>query len=146
MAHNRKAIRDRIVTVCTGLTTTSTRVHKSRLYPLASGKLPALAIYALNESSEQATIGASKYHRLLDVAIDAMAEANANIDDTLDLICEEVETAIGADRTLNGLAKETILISTDIELSGDGEKPVGIARMIFRVTYRTSVSNATATA
>jgi hypothetical protein len=146
MAHNRKAIRDRIVTVCTGLTTTSTRVHKSRLYPLAGGKLPALAIYALNESSERATIGASKYHRLLDVAIDAMAEANTNIDDTLDLICEEVETAIGADRTLNGLAKETVLISTDIELSGDGEKPVGIARMIFRVTYRTSVSNATATA
>ena len=145
MAHGRKAIRDRVVTVCTGLTTTSTRVHKSRLYPLASGKLPALAIYALSEVSEAVTIGSPKYHRNLDIAIDAMAEANANVDDTLDLICEEVETAIGADRTLNGLCKEATLVSTDIELSAEGEKPVGIARLVYRVTYRTAVTNATAT-
>lgn len=40
MAHLREQIRDRVVTDLTGLTTTGSRVFRSRIYPLENNDLP----------------------------------------------------------------------------------------------------------
>ena len=48
--HVRKQIRDRLVTLLTGLATTGSRVYKSRVYNLApTYELPCLLIYTLEE-------------------------------------------------------------------------------------------------
>jgi len=47
MSHARQQVRDAVVTAVTGLTTTSTRVYASRVYPHDS--LPSLAVYTLEE-------------------------------------------------------------------------------------------------
>ena len=52
MAHVRQSIRDNVVTVVTGLTTTGTNVFRSRVYPLGENKLPALCVYTAAEEVE----------------------------------------------------------------------------------------------
>ena len=60
MSHVRKQIRDAVVTALTGLSTTGSRVYKSRIYPLETGKLPGLAIYTKSEEIQNNTIGAPR--------------------------------------------------------------------------------------
>ncbi|MDH5187353.1 MAG: hypothetical protein OEW37_00190 [Rhodospirillaceae bacterium] len=68
----------------------------------------------------------------------------ADIDDTLDTIAAEVETAVG-NSTLNNLAKDFYLTSTSIDLSADAQQPTGTVRLTFNATYVTT-SNAPETA
>jgi hypothetical protein len=46
--------------------------------------------------------------------------------------------ALAADTKINGLAKDIFLTSTDIQLSGEGDQPIGIVTMTFDVQYRTA--------
>ena len=57
MSHVRQQIRERVGTTLGSLTTTSSRVYQSRVYPLASNNLPGLLIYTKSEESEPATMG-----------------------------------------------------------------------------------------
>lgn len=138
MAHVRKQIRDNVVTAVTGLTTTGSRVYRSRVYPVDTVNLPGLLIYTTAEASEIDSLASPRgLERSLDLAVEGVAQATANLDNTLDQIAAEVETALAADTTRGGLAKDTYLASTEIQLSDEGDKPVGAVRMIFRVVYRT---------
>jgi len=42
--HVRQQLREAIATAITGLTTTSTRVFQSRVYPIEVGQLPCLVV------------------------------------------------------------------------------------------------------
>lgn len=146
MSHVRQQIRERVATVLTGLTTTGSNVYESRVYALNESKLPALVVYSKSENSEITTIGTGLgIERNLTITVEAYVKANLNFDDTIDTICAEVETAMGNDRTLNGLAKFSYLGSTEIEFDGDGENPVGYATLEYVVQYRT-IQNAPETA
>lgn len=140
--HVRQQIRERVGTVLTGLTTTGSNVYQSRVYPLSTSNLPGLLIYTLSETSEPDTMGVQQgVERLLTLAVEGYAKATGNLDDTLDTICKEVETAIAGDTKLNNLARNAFLTSTEIQLNGDGEQPIGVATMTFEVNYRT-INNA----
>lgn len=140
--HVRQQIRERVGTVLTGLTTTGSNVYQSRVYPLSASNLPGLLIYTLSETSEPDVMGVQQgVERLLTLAVEGYAKATANLDDTLDTICKEVETAIAGDTKLNNLARNAFLTSTEIQLNGDGEQPIGVATMTFEVNYRT-INNA----
>jgi hypothetical protein len=143
MSHIRKQIRDNVVTTVTGLTTTTTKVYRSRVYPIASGKLPGLCVYTQSESIESATLTRPRTKmRTLDVVIEGYALANSNLDNTLDQISLEVEEAMVTDVTRGGKAKDTELTSVEIEQVGEGETQAGIVRMTFTVTYATLENDA----
>ena len=136
MAHKRKQIRDRVETVLTGLTTTGANVYTSRDYPFNNALLPGLLIFTIEEESEPGGSGA--IDRNLTLAVEGHVKAiGGAIADTLDLIAEEVEAAIDADRSLNGLAVYCHIASTEIEFDAEGDKPVGIIIMKFAINYRT---------
>ncbi len=136
--HIRQQIRERVTTDLTGLTTTGSNVFQSRVYPLQSGELPGILIYTNSEESMPVVQDANRLlERNLRLSVEAYAEGTANFDDTIDTICKEVETALASDRTLNSLAKDCYLTSTDITLEGSGDKPLGYAQMIFTVEYMT---------
>mgnify|MGYP003121828280 CR=1 FL=1 len=138
--HVRQQIRERIGTTLTGLTTTGSRVHESRVYPLET--LPALIIYTKSESSEPIVIGTDRLlERTLSVVVEGYAKATSNFDDTIDTISKEVEEAIAADRTLNGLAKDCYLESTEIEFNAEGEKPLGYVSLTFLTSYYVQETN-----
>ena len=138
MAHARQAIREQVGTTLTGLSTTGSNVFQSRVYPLQESNLPALLIYTKEESSEAIVMGSNRViERELTLAVEAYVKTNSNSDDTIDTIAEEVETAIGADSTLNNKAKDVFLVSTDINYVGEGENPVAVATLNFLVSYCT---------
>jgi len=138
MSHVRKQIRDNIVTTLTGLSTTGSNVYRSRVYPLAAGKLSGLCIYTKNESVEYQTIHKPRgQFRTLEVVVEGYAIATSNLDNTIDQISLEVEEALTVDLTRGGLAKDTIISSIEIDFQADGEKPVGICRISIMVEYRT---------
>ncbi len=57
-------------------------------------------------------------------------------DDTLDLISKEVEVALAGDVSINSLANNSFLSSTEIEFNADGAKPIGTVILNYSVEYR----------
>ena len=138
MSHVRQQIRERVGTTLGSLTTTSSRVYQSRVYPLASNNLPGLLIYTKSEESEPATMGSVQLlMRNLTLIIEGYVKAVSNFDDTVDTIASEVEVAMGNDETINGLAKNSFLDSTEIEYDGCGDQPVAVVTLSYTVEYET---------
>ena len=126
----------------TGLTTTGSNVYQSRVYPLENINLPALIIYTKSETSEPIVIGTNRVmSRELSVIVEGYVKATSNFDDTIDTISKEVEAAIAADRTLDGLSKDCYLESTEIEYTGEGEKPLGYVSLTFITNYYVQETN-----
>ena len=137
--HVRRQIRERVATLVTGLTTTGARVFESRTYALStSTELPCLLVYSLREDISEDASSFCRQERAITISIEAVAKATANLDDTLDLICKEVEVALATDKTLSGLAKRVRLASSELQLQGgDTPQRVGAARMTWNVRTST---------
>jgi len=136
--HIRRQVRDAFATLVTGLTTTGANVFVNRVDPVATGDLPALLIATPSEQVEKASIGMPNpfVRRALTLTVTAMARASSTVWNTLDLICQEVEEAVFLDETtatLGGLCKDTALVATEISISGEGDRMVGIAAMQFEI-------------
>lgn len=142
MAHVRKTIREYFGTNLTGLATTGSNVYESRVYTLQENTLPSLIVYTKSESSEPVVIGTDRLmSRELQVIVEGYCKLTANFDDLIDQISLEVEEAIAADRTLGGLAKDTYLESTEIDFTGEGDKPVGFVTLSYLTNYYVQETN-----
>lgn len=75
--------------------------------------------------------------RVLTVRVEAFVKGVSNYDNTLDTISEEVEEALSADVTRNGLAKDTRVTGFEAEFSGDGDQPVATGTITIEVDYAT---------
>ena len=137
MAHLRQSIRERIATDVTGLSTTGSNVFQSRVYPVEDSSLPCLLVYTTSEESEVTEIASPRpMTRLLNVIVQGVVGTATNPDDTLDTISKEVEVVLAGDVTINNLANNSFLSSTEIEYSAEGAKPIGIVRLNYIVEYR----------
>lgn len=145
--HLRRRIRDEIAAVLDGLATTGTNVFPSRRYPFQAEDLPGIAIYTAEEASGLETMGTPAHLvRDLDLIVEAVTQVEdaTALDDTLDLMATEIETAIGTavkDRTsvLRGLIRSAVLTRTQIALqpAKEAELRTGSIVLTYRVTYRT---------
>ena len=137
MAHLRQSIRERIATDVTGLSTTGSNVFQRRVYPVEDSSLPCLLVYTTSEESEVTEIASPRpMTRLLNVIVQGVVGTATNPDDTLDTISKEVEVVLAGDVTINNLANNSFLSSTEIEYSAEGAKPIGIVRLNYVVEYR----------
>jgi len=145
MAHIRKTIREHVVTTITGLSTTGSNVYETRYFPLQTGNLPALIVYTLDETVEDYTLGQNTrtQFRALNLIIEAHCRGTANIDDTLDTIAEEVEEAMVTDISRGGNAKDTKLVSTEVDFDTASQK-TGLMRLTYLISYNT-IENAVQT-
>lgn len=135
MAHVRTGIRNALVALLTGLTTTGPHVFSSRMYPQSDDGLPCLLVIT-NDEQDITDLGGI-LERTLDVSLRGVVKASASLDDTLDKIIEEVEVAMGAVTTLGGLIKDLSLSSIAISYDDQTDKPVGIADINYSITYFT---------
>jgi hypothetical protein len=134
MSHVRKQLREAIAALVTGLTTTGSRVFQSRVYPLQESELPCLKVMTDSENVEYLTIHKPRMQKkTISVTIQAIAKAVADLDDTLDEICRQVEVVLATNQTVSGLANALRLNGTNISLDGGGDQPVGVASMSFEV-------------
>ncbi len=146
MPHARQQIRDAVATTLTGLATTGSNVFVSRVYPLENASLPGISIMTDNDVAEIDNTSATNGNRIvwanLGLIIKAhVQESASSLDDTLDQIEVEVRQALLSDITLGGLAKDIWWISSDITLEGENAKPIGLAEILFNVSYRVAASD-----
>lgn len=135
--HVRKQIRDAIKVKLTGLASTASNVFADRVYKMGDEELPAINIMSELEQNQAESIGFPRLQsRDFNVSINGYAKSNSNLDDVLDQICLEVETALAADISLGGLCKDLQLISTTPFFDGEGEKPRGAINMLWLASYR----------
>jgi|TARA_R110000744_G_scaffold318871_1_gene425243 hypothetical protein len=142
MAHVRESIRNQITSTLTGLGTTGSNVFKTRFFPLAEAKLPAICIYSRSERSEYATITIPRtvLHEV-DFTVEAYVKAKADVENTIDDISVEVSEALATDVTRGGLAKDTRVIDFSFDFNAEGEQPIGIATFTIVVDYVTLENN-----
>lgn len=137
--HRAEQIIVALVSRVTGLTTTGTRVYRSRHYPLQTSELPGLCVYMGDDEPIDSTS-----YSLIDsafvVSIEAHVKATSGIDTTLNQIRKEVVIAIQANPTL-GLAFVIDTLegrASKPEITGEGEQPIAMQRLDFLVKYRRS--------
>ena len=83
--------------------------------------LPGLCIYTQNEDVSIDAMGATRtVGRDLELIVEGYDATGSNLDDTLDQIGKEVETALAGDIGFNSLAVESSLTGVEINYSGDG--------------------------
>lgn len=146
--HIRRQIRDRAISMLTGLPTTGANVFASRVHPLEPARLPAICIYTLSEESSLMNMGSVRHlQRNLDLIVECVTAIVDELDDTLDAMAVEVETVMAADQSIGGLTYDAVLTSTRIALhpQRESERPTGSAILTYRVTYRTRASDPTMT-
>ena len=136
MTHQRKTIRDAVITTLTGLSTTGSRVFNSRVYPNGESKLPCLNVFTLSEAVELDSVKSTI--RSLELVVEGFASANSNIENTLDTIATEVEEALGSDTSLSNTCQSHNITNTEITLANEGSLPIGVVRLVFNVIYRTT--------
>lgn len=128
MTHVRQQIREACAALVTGLATTGSRVFQSRMRPQKESHLPCLLVTTNDEQIDGSATGIQE--RRLTLEIRGLAMATANLDDTLDTMALEIETAMSA----TGYALEKIEVDFDDEL----EKPVGSVALTYQVLYFTN--------
>lgn len=137
--HLRTQIRDKVVTVVTGLATTGSRVHAARPGTRPLRSLPALIVYTNGEDINLASgqRGSRRLERPLDLVIEAYVAETSDPDKTLDTINKEVEVVMAADPTLGALAKDSYLMRVEKEQDDEAEKPTWLLRMTYYCEYHT---------
>lgn len=142
MPHARETLRNAALTLLTGLGTTGARVYADRpqARPLLASELPALMVTTGSETVEQSTIhGPALLQRELELQVIGVVRALTGLDDTLDDIALEVETALGGG-TLSTLADVALAAIDEPVIDGSGDMPVARQVMRYRVTYATAAN------
>lgn len=147
MSHPRTAIRQALVDkLKTKIgddfpTDALDRIYGSRAKPLFDQFLPAILIYSRNENIIEERFASDGYgasKRELEVAIEAVVLGNEQVDDVLDKISKQIEDALDGFEMTNRKADVLQLKSTEMDVSIEGSKIYGAARLTYSVTYYTS--------
>lgn len=151
--HRRTRIRRRVVELLRGATVAGQRVWANRFLPLTNRELPAILVYALDESidPDSRTTAPRELTRRLSLAVDGIVAAGSEgeIDDALDALSLEIETALhrdpffgtAASAALNPPVDDSVAadsILTDVEIGHEtvGDRLVGRVAMTWEVEYQ----------
>lgn len=135
MAHPRQEIREAIAAALTDETAAEDRVYETRIVPWRRAKLPAISVYTLEESAEESGSAPPELKRTIQLAVECAVWQGENLDDAIDAICLEVEHAMRVDHTFAGKASESTLTATTIDIFEEGDKLIGVARLVYEVVY-----------
>ena len=141
MSHARQAIREAAATLLTGLATTGSRVHQSRLpyVTLGDAELPALLVVTEDEDVEPVTSDTPAVQaRHVSLVVSGLAKIGTNLDDTLDTIAAEVEAQLGEILTVSLKKLPAVLTSLKAAIDGNLETDVGRIDLTYRVAYFTA--------
>lgn len=142
--HERTAIRHAVVATLKGVapafaTAARDRVYATRLSPARLAELPAINVYVDDEESEPKGSAPRELERRAVVAVEAwvVTPANGAVDDELDALALQIETAMDRNPHLTDTVFDAALVSTVSALKIDGDRPMGCVHLEFAVTYHT---------
>lgn len=154
-------IREKLRDLLSGKTDAGLNVFSNTASAAWSEQLPLIAIYSRSEEIELWAVSPREYKRRLQIMIEVIASGSEfpnekdgegkdepSAEDTLDKICEQIESAIAPDETLGEiedpatkkpicLVDEMILSNIELTFRGEGDKPMCAAIMNFVATYHT---------
>lgn len=140
MAHARTQIRNAVITALTNLSTTGGRVYPGRSLPLDPERIggPGLLVFSGDEPEiERLTIGSPpiEQHTLL-LHVRGVVKASSNLEDVLDQIALEVQTAMANSAAMQGSkAKSCDLVALQSGEDETLEKPAGVVTLTYRCQY-----------
>lgn len=139
MAHARKLIRQAVVAqLVAANTAASSRVESTQMIPHRRTGETALGVYTPSETVDMETRTAPREElRETQLIVEGVVvgTSSSGVADSLDDLAEQVEAALAADDTFDGTAEESQLESTDLEVSEDGAKTVGLIRLTYTARY-----------
>ncbi len=142
--HARQQLRAAVVTALTGLATTGSRVSATRRRPTAEADLPCLVVFTPDETTEIDSMGRPSRAQLRSVVLEVVGFAKgSSLDDALDAIAAEVETALFASAvstaagSVGVLVKDLRLVRSETAYDPDAASPVGTLRLVFAASLRT---------
>lgn len=120
-------------------TSAGTRVYPNRKRKLASTQLPCILVFTNSEASEIFDQAPRSYKKTLSLGVAVIAQDNDALNDTLDVICEQIEKIFCEDMFLgtdeDELVEECTLKNTEMGISVDCDVQTGGALMSFDVVY-----------
>lgn len=139
--HVRKQLRDAVAAAVTGLTTTGSRVSGYRVYALDAGtELPALSVYIESEEGDTATVhGPALVERRPSLHVRGFAAAASGVEDTLDTIAKEVETALASGVTVSGKTVRLSYRGCEVQWEA-GDQPCGAIDLRFEAVLFNSAT------
>lgn len=141
MSDRRKQIRQAAVTAlkAAAIAGVGNSVFPNRVKRLWMDHYPCILVYTRNESARPLNITDRKLERKLQLAIEARAMVNEDLDDTLDDLADAIEAVVDAedDFGLYQFVSGSVLTGTELALDEDKAQPIGGIRLTFEVTYVT---------
>lgn len=134
----RKAIVQRLIKA---KTLAKNNVFDSRVKPLFDQDMPAILIYTRDEkilSNQYDGDGSVDLVRELNLSIEAVSNSK-NLDEELDTIAEQIETALDNYEIPDRKADLITLKTTETDMAIEGSKVYGAIRLTFGIKYRTSL-------
>lgn len=136
MTHVRQTIREAAAAALIDQTDAGRSVFSSLVYPTDATDLPIIHVHIDNEESELAALG-GLLTRQAGLVVTAVADGDErDIDNTLDEFAANIEATLGGS-TFSAAAKQTVLISTEVQRSTEGPRATAAIVLTFAVTYHT---------
>ena len=138
MNHPRAAIREALTDHLKNRTDAKDKVFGNRNKPLFDNLLPAILVYARSENVLEerfASDGFGATKRELDIAIEAVISGDDNLDEALDKIAAQIESAFEDWEMPTRKADILKLKSTEIDTSIEGSKIYGAIRLNYSIIY-----------
>lgn len=142
MSKERLAIKNEFLKRIKDNTDAGPRVYMNPTTDEWDERLPAIQIFARNESIEELDQAPRVNKRTLELVVEILAAHTKEkcLDEQLDMIADQVEVLITKDdgfKLPNGqcLTEDIRVNSVEFEFQGEGERPAGSARIIFDVIY-----------
>jgi hypothetical protein len=125
-------------------TSAGPRVLATRNAPVRSD-LPALSVYTDTEIVSETSVSSSprELARTLTLVVEGWVSASdtngESLDNALDAVALEIETALDQDLNLLGTAFTSVLTSTEFGVKVDGNRPMGCVHLEFAVVYHSDL-------
>lgn len=141
MNHPRQEIREAIAErLKESNTSANENVFTNRTKPLFNQDLPAILVYANSEQIKKTqwdTDGFGALDRELEVFIEAIDTGKENLDNELDKLALQIETALDGWEIPNKKSAILKFKGTDTDFSIEGKSVYGAIRLAFTVNYMT---------
>lgn len=143
MGLKRKQIREAVVSLLQADSTLtalvpSSRIYESRVETIWNSKLPAVAVYTKNETSEDFSQFSRIVNRSVELAIEIIVDGTQDIDDDLDEISDAIEQILLDSATLvnSELWQDIQMKGFETTFASEGSKQIGAGRMEFEIQYQ----------
>jgi hypothetical protein len=136
--HERKSLRDAVVAALKAASTSAgDNVFPTRVAPYKQDDLPVIAVYTLDEDSDDRQTAPREYKRTIRMVVAGVVQAGTNVDDAMDALDLEIEEAMDPDPTFGHVCADSVMRTTKTDLDERGAKPVGILAKTYDVTLYT---------